>query len=142
MGALQWWRTGLGPTHDPGDGTAAGHLQLVVLSLLQSWGRLGHWRTVSTLTEKSGTVDQPRPRPRHQLHLLERSTVRPDQRRTLLASRDRDTGLGWAAVLSLSPPLRDSLGSLAHLASYLLARGSGAEDLAILEESDDHITVF
>ena len=140
MGALQWWRTSLRATHDPGEGTAAGPLQLVVFSLLQSWGWLGHWRTVSTLTEKSGTVDQPRPLPRHQPHFLERSTVRPDQRRTLVTSRDTD--LGWAAVLSLSPPLRDSLGSLAHLASYLLARGSGAEHLAILEESDDNKTVF
>ncbi len=66
-------------------------------------------------------------RPRHQFDLLERSTLRSDQRLALLTSRDTD--LLRAAMVS--PPPRDSLGSQANLAGYFLARRCGADHLAV-----------
>ena len=124
---LEGWRTSLRSAHRPGEGTAASPLHLVVFSLLQSWERRGHSGALNTLADKSGTVGV---LARHQFDLLERSTLRPDQRLTFLTCRDTD--LVWAATLS--PPLRDCLGSLANRAGYLLAGSCGADHLAILEE--------
>ena len=66
-------------------------------------------------------------RPSHQLNLLERSTLRSDQRLALLPSWDTDL----LRAATVSPPLRDRLGSQTNLAGYFLARRCGADHLAI-----------